>query len=785
MMKKIKRIFTLLFALVFALSLFAVPSTPTKAEDKDEDKDITITVPERLEKLTKSRESDDEYERGVHADPATFEKNFVLSIDQKEYTITEIEKVVKRILNDDMSDLEKYFTLAIWANKRVVYDGDFWSGGYNFDYYRHQWDSYGAMKEDEKSVCAGIAIFYADLCHAADLPCRYVRTNPAYLDHTINYIPNINGNAYYSDITENYMFMSEYSGNSFEPNIDKDFAFITEEGRCKDKSFDYYEDYYDEEEYSLTSTFIKDFYDVPYSDWFNEYALHQNTDKKFGADYVEKGSGVAGTHYASYKTTLSQKNELPDIWFLEDFYKDPAAVKAKILNKEFDEQVLNVSGLKKNYDCDTEAELEAAVKHDISVSYFPSCENGEVVAKAANLSEGQDYNVTCKEFDAQNHKAKVAVTSAGDYSGEQVFDVTLHTASIVKEPVKRKELVYTGNPQKLIEAGSAENGVIEYAIGTKEEVTGEFSDSIPTATNAGKYYIWYKAVGDENHEDSETKCMERVANIDPKQLDLVADDITLRVGEQETIMADIDEDLPATFTYENMDPDIVSVDKNGVVTGLTEGEATIYVECKLKYKGPNYQEPDSMPVDVTVLPGDPIDISNAKVKLSKTSFTYNGKVQKPKVKTIKGRSLEAGKDYTAYMPKHFNRTSKDVGSYTLIIVGKGHYTGVTEATYKITPKGTTLKKVKKAKKAAVVKWKKQKKKMSKSRITGYQIKLATNKKFSKNKKTVIVKGYKKSKAKVRNLKGKAKYFVKIRTFQTVNGKKIYSSWSKVKKVKTK
>ena len=89
------------------------------------------------------------------------------------------------------------------------------------------------------------------------------------------------------------------------------------------------------------------------------------------------------------------------------------------------------------------------------------------------------------------------------------------------------------------------------------------------------------------------------------------------------------------------------------------------------------------------------------------------------------------------MPKHFNRSSKDVGSYTLIIVGKGQYTGVTEATYKINPKGTTLKKVKKAKKAAVVKWKKQKKKMSKSRITGYQIKLATNSKFSKNKKTVI------------------------------------------------
>ena len=33
-------------------------------------------------------------------------------------------------------------------------------------------------------------------------------------------------------------------------------------------------------------------------------------------------------------------------------------------------------------------------------------------------------------------------------------------------------------------------------------------------------------------------------------------------------------------------------------------------------------------------------------------------------------------------------------------------------------------------------------------------------------------------------KGK-KYFVRVRTYKTVNGKKIYSDWSKVKSVKVK
>ena len=75
--------------------------------------------------------------------------------------------------------------------------------------------------------------------------------------------------------------------------------------------------------------------------------------------------------------------------------------------------------------------------------------------------------------------------------------------------------------------------------------------------------------------------------------------------------------------------------------------------------------------------------------------------------------------------------------------------------------------------------------MSKSRITGYQIQLATNKKFTKGKKTVTVNGYRKTSKKVTKLKGGRKYYVKIRTYKKVSGTKYYSPWSKVKTVTTK
>lgn len=75
--------------------------------------------------------------------------------------------------------------------------------------------------------------------------------------------------------------------------------------------------------------------------------------------------------------------------------------------------------------------------------------------------------------------------------------------------------------------------------------------------------------------------------------------------------------------------------------------------------------------------------------------------------------------------------------------------------------------------------------MAKSRISGYQIQLATDKKFTKNRKTVNVKGYKKTSKKVKKLKGGKKYYVKIRTYKTVSGKNYYSGWSKVKTAKAR
>ena len=95
------------------------------------------------------------------------------------------------------------------------------------------------------------------------------------------------------------------------------------------------------------------------------------------------------------------------------------------------------------------------------------------------------------------------------------------------------------------------------------------------------------------------------------------------------------------------------------------------------------------------------------------------------------------------------------------------------------PKSTKIKKLTSKKSAFSITWSKV------TGVKGYQIQFATDKKFKKNKKTVNVNKQKTTKKTVKKLKSKKKYYVRIRTYKVSNGKKVYSSWSKTKTVKTK
>ena len=99
-----------------------------------------------------------------------------------------------------------------------------------------------------------------------------------------------------------------------------------------------------------------------------------------------------------------------------------------------------------------------------------------------------------------------------DYSGkffsdDNTYEVKYKDTQLVLErtvvlqdpkytkPTAKTGLVYNGNPQVLINEGSVEGGQMQYSLTSG----GDYSDSLPTATNAGTYTVYYKVVGDASH----------------------------------------------------------------------------------------------------------------------------------------------------------------------------------------------------------------------------------------------------------------------------------------------
>ncbi|MBQ6675225.1 MAG: leucine-rich repeat protein [Ruminococcus sp.] len=165
-------------------------------------------------------------------------------------------------------------------------------------------------------------------------------------------------------------------------------------------------------------------------------------------------------------------------------------------------------------------------------------------------------------------------------------------------------------------------------------------------------------------------------------------------------------------------------------------------------------------------------IAKATVSGLKNKY-YTGKAitQTPTVK-LGSKTLKKGTDYTVTF-----KNNKAIGTATVTIKGKGNYTGTVTKTFKIIPKKTTLKTAASPKKGQLkVTYTKQ------TNITGYQITYALDKNFTKSKAS-------KSSAKltktISGLKSGKTYYVKVRTYKTVNGTKYYSGYSVVKKIKVK
>ncbi len=174
---------------------------------------------------------------------------------------------------------------------------------------------------------------------------------------------------------------------------------------------------------------------------------------------------------------------------------------------------------------------------------------------------------------------------------------------------------------------------------------------------------------------------------------------------------------------------------------------------------------------------NPVKIAKCSVKLSATDYAYNGSTKTPTVtvKNASGKSLKKGTDYTVT----YASGRKNVGTYKVTVKMKGNYTGTKTLTFKINPKAASINKLTAGTKSLIVKLNR-----SLKQSTGYQIQYSTSKTFASYK-TKKLTDYEISSTNLTGLKAKTTYYVRVRTYKTVNGKTYYSNWSTAKSMKTK
>ena len=397
-----------------------------------------------------------------------------------------------------------------------------------------------------------------------------------------------------------------------------------------------------------------------------------------------------------------------------------------------------------------------AITPTVTLSNTAYTYNGKVQKPTVTVKDGEnvlssaDYTVAYASGSTNAGSYKVTVTLKGNYSGSATKTFTIKAKAITPTvTLSKTAYTYSGKVQKptvTVKDGTttlaAANYTVTYASG---------------CTNAGSYKVTVTLKG--NYSGSATKTFT-----------IKAKAITPTVTLSKT-----------AYTYNGQVQKPTVTVKNGTTTlAATNYTVTYSSGCKnagsykvtVKLKG-NYSGSVTKTFTIKAKAVTP------KVTLSKTTYTYNGKAQKPTVTVKIGTTKLSSSNYTVT----YASGRKNVGKYKVTVKLKGNYSGSVSKTFTIKPKATTLSKLTAGTKKLTATWKKLT-----TQTTGYQIQYSTSAKFT-SAKTVTVSKNTTTKKTISKLKSGKKYYVRIRTYKTVkvSGKstKIYSSWSKLMSVKVK
>ena len=321
----------------------------------------------------------------------------------------------------------------------------------------------------------------------------------------------------------------------------------------------------------------------------------------------------------------------------------------------------------------------------------------EKVTEIANAT-GESYTLTTEDI---GKKIKVVVTSAYcEGSLETATDTIAKGDAIVKTaPIAAKNLTYDqGKNITLINAENASvtGGELQYAFSEN----GTYSTSIPTATEAGIYSVYYKVVGDRNHNDTKPVKIEVMVSKNPENKDTT----TSKSTEETTPKEDATTQQPGGTTEGST---VSQSPKNGDTITDNKSNAKYTVTDTVK-KNVAYIAPVTIKAKTITIPAT-IKINGEiyKVtKIDKNALKGNKKV----TKIVVGSNIQSIGNYAFSGCKKLKTIIIQSKKLTTKTVSKKAFKGISKK---------TVIKVPKKKLAAYKKMFKKKGLSSKNKVKGY------------------------------------------------------------------
>lgn len=363
----------------------------------------------------------------------------------------------------------------------------------------------------------------------------------------------------------------------------------------------------------------------------NHYDKNFNLKKDNGAitgEYTERGIEFRVDSFSPFMLTWTEDTKVPTT---------PVVTTSNDLTIAYGYQKQQIS-----------VKVKEEEKHTYTYQWYDA--EGQAINGATSAEYILPENLSVGSY---SYYCVVEATRAGNEekasAKSNIISVAITKADATVTAPVAKELTYTGTAQELVTAGTTVGGTLQYSLDNVN-----YSTAIPTGKDAKTYTVYYKVVGDANHNDVAAKSV--TVTISKAAVTVTADNKSKVYGESDPVLT-----YSASGLVGEENLNAISVTR---VSGETVGE---YVITATQTDGTNSNYAITF-VDGTFTIA--AKTSAPTIELSAETFTYDGTAREPTVTVKDGENVIPVSEYTVAYSDNIDAGTAKV---TITDVAGGNY----------------------------------------------------------------------------------------------------------------